>query len=316
METDFHHTVTYITARLAGFGREDAGTIARSAQYVDDAAATTPTQATADSLRPCLTGLVGHPVALLFHMVPGNGGRPAGEDPPGGFIAKTVCVADSPPVRDMIDGAIADGNRPEGLYRLGLALHVYSDTWAHQGYAAVRDPVNDVSDRREIGNCGVFPEGLEAAYDRLKKVPHISYGHRLTSVFPDIPFLSWRYVNGAGAVVECDNPTRFCDAADHMYRVMRRFLSAGGPAGLGEDQRRIIRGLFTGLRTLDKVPRHQRWLEAVRDDAFGFGAEALSYDMDDVDETLYEKAVDAHTAHMVEEVLPRYGLRVSTERRK
>ena len=51
METDFHHTVTYVTARLAGFGREDAGTIARSAQYVDDAAATTPTQVTADTLR-------------------------------------------------------------------------------------------------------------------------------------------------------------------------------------------------------------------------------------------------------------------------
>ena len=37
MQIDFHHAVTYVAARLAGFSANDAGIIAHSAQYVDDA---------------------------------------------------------------------------------------------------------------------------------------------------------------------------------------------------------------------------------------------------------------------------------------
>ena len=37
MQIDFHHTVTYVCARMAGFEHKDADIIAYSAQYVDDA---------------------------------------------------------------------------------------------------------------------------------------------------------------------------------------------------------------------------------------------------------------------------------------
>ena len=37
MQIDFHHTVTYVVARLAGFKASEAQTIAYAAQYVDDA---------------------------------------------------------------------------------------------------------------------------------------------------------------------------------------------------------------------------------------------------------------------------------------
>jgi len=37
MQIDFHHAVTYVVSRLAGFKKEDAEIIAYSAQYVDDA---------------------------------------------------------------------------------------------------------------------------------------------------------------------------------------------------------------------------------------------------------------------------------------
>jgi hypothetical protein len=36
MQIDFHHTVTYVVARLAGFAHEDASTVAYASQYVDD----------------------------------------------------------------------------------------------------------------------------------------------------------------------------------------------------------------------------------------------------------------------------------------
>jgi len=37
MQIDFHHTVTYVAARLAEFEHEEADIIAHAAQYVDDA---------------------------------------------------------------------------------------------------------------------------------------------------------------------------------------------------------------------------------------------------------------------------------------
>ena len=37
MQVDFHHGVTYVVARLAGFSASEADIIASSAQFVDDA---------------------------------------------------------------------------------------------------------------------------------------------------------------------------------------------------------------------------------------------------------------------------------------
>ena len=37
MQIDFHHTVTYVLARLAGFDKSEANITAYAAQWVDDA---------------------------------------------------------------------------------------------------------------------------------------------------------------------------------------------------------------------------------------------------------------------------------------
>lgn len=37
MHIDFHHAVTYVCARHAGYGHDEAAVIAHAAQYVDDA---------------------------------------------------------------------------------------------------------------------------------------------------------------------------------------------------------------------------------------------------------------------------------------
>lgn len=37
MQIDFHHAVTYVAARLAGFAEAEAETIAYAAQYIDAA---------------------------------------------------------------------------------------------------------------------------------------------------------------------------------------------------------------------------------------------------------------------------------------
>src|SRR5512142_1828215 len=42
MQIDFHHATTYVLARCAGFAPDEAGVIAYSAQYVDDAVSDAP----------------------------------------------------------------------------------------------------------------------------------------------------------------------------------------------------------------------------------------------------------------------------------
>ena len=124
MQIDFHHAVTYIAARLAGFPHDDADIIAYAAQYVDDATCagaikfnnraiykrTSSSHQTIDpeNFDPVEDLLVWMP----FHFLPGNGGAGAGDNPEGTFIDKLVCLPDSPVAREMVQAAIVDNKRP------------------------------------------------------------------------------------------------------------------------------------------------------------------------------------------------------------
>src|ERR1700735_4575627 len=104
MQIDFHHGVTYVTARLAGFTPAEATTIATAAQYVDDAVNSGTVSfdngamyARISSAHKMLDyrnfeALADHLVWLPFHFLPGNGGLPAGQHPEGPFVKKLVCL--------------------------------------------------------------------------------------------------------------------------------------------------------------------------------------------------------------------------------
>jgi hypothetical protein len=51
MQIDFHHAVTYLCARMAGFAAAEAEIIAYSAQYVDDATQRRPVLPAGDGAR-------------------------------------------------------------------------------------------------------------------------------------------------------------------------------------------------------------------------------------------------------------------------
>jgi hypothetical protein len=123
MQIDFHHAVTYVVARLSGFKQEKAEIIAHAAQYVDDATS---------------SGTV--------HFLPGNNDLEAGENPNGGFINKIVCSKNNPIAKEMVRQAIIEKDKPYGLHRLGITMHVYADTWAHQKFAGVLHDINEVED--------------------------------------------------------------------------------------------------------------------------------------------------------------------------
>ncbi|MGV1099796.1 DUF6765 family protein [Thiovibrio sp. JS02] len=350
MQIDFHHAVTYVAARCAGFSPEEAATVAYAAQYVDDATASGPvwfdnkamylrcSSAHASLDLRNLKNEENHLVWLPFHFLPGNGGRPAGKDPKGSFINKIICRPDSPVAAEMLASVTADQAKPYALHRLGIAMHVYADTWAHQGFAGVLHEVNEVESMKETGKSGVFKGGLKKFIGCLldDTIPPLGHGRAL--VFPDMPFLSWEYSNGQGERIVRNNADLFAAAAEAMCRAMQRYRRHGDPTsketGLPEADKKNMQTLFLDLKDEDGNTRHKAWLAEIAKGTFSFGPASISYAADGKnswkaaalgtsqempvysytpdflrsDWKLFHDALQQHRLTVSHEILPRYGI--------
>lgn len=300
MQIDFHHAVTYVVARAAGFFHIPAQTIAYAAQAVDDAVsgstivfdngAMFKRHASAHKMLDYrnLRELGNHLVWLPFHFLPGNGGLTDRRDPGGSFIEKLVCRPDSLVARDMVAACIVDQDRPYALHRLGVSMHVYADTWAHQGFAGVNHDVNrahDLSDD-EHEEHGVKERLKDFFGDIFEKAASglvgdaFPLGHGAVLSFPDRPYLQWRYKDYKGRPVERDNTATFMEAAQRMCEGMQRYRAKdpqadvpGLPAGYASAIERQLRETTDP----DGEKRHQAWLEAIAEGKFPFGRQVIDY---------------------------------------
>lgn len=351
MQIDFHHATTYVVARDAGFNHKDADTIAYAAQYVDDATSSGAVYFNNGAAFNRISSahkmldirnteeLANHYVWMPFHFLPGNGGKDAGQNPNGSFIDKIVCTPNSPIAQEMVRDAILEKDRAYGLHRLGITMHVYADTWAHQGFAGVLHEINEVEDAVETDNCGVFKKGLASVLRDMVDDAIPPLGHGRAQTFPDMPFLKWEYKNGRGNTIPRDNTTDFLTAADHMCIAMKRYI-AGNPYAevtcLSDGTREQIKNMFATTLFEDGEERHQKWLDAIRngvftvcgkidiDDYFARGsdswkADALGtshdlpvhqYKTDFLTKSwkLFHDAIQAHRFNVVYNILPKYGI--------
>lgn len=274
MQIDFHHTVTYVTARLAGFEHAQAEIVAYAAQYVDDSTSSGflrfengmryQRSATA---HPMLDGenLLNDDNALSwlpFHFLPGADTLATD------YNEKLVCRPDSSVARAMMASAIRDKERPHGLHRLGIAAHVFVDTFAHQGFVGQWHDLNTASAIRDVSG------------DALGAVPVPPVGHGLVDTYPDQPYLRWSYVNSKGEKVIRDNPTDFAKAADRLCQEFQRYQLGNPEAvvpGLGAHKESLTT-MFLKITDADENVRHKEWLAALASDHFGFGSVNLRYD--------------------------------------
>lgn len=349
MQIDFHHSVTYVAARLAGFEHKEADIIAYAAQYVDDATIGGPVffdnKAMYSRISSAhksvdlknLDDVENHLVWLPFHFLPGNGGLPAGSDPEGSFINKIVCLPDSPIAQEMVAAVILDQDKPYSLHRLGIAMHIYADTWAHQGFAGVLHEINDVENAREIGKSGVFSRSLQKFLNEFLDDALPPLGHARANVLPDMPFLTWRYDNARQNGIERDNANLFCQAADALCIAMGRYCMKDPQAavkGIGLADMQKIRNLFSELAMEDGEMRQQKWLDAIQAGAFSFGSATLEY-VEDGERSwktralgtsddqpsytyqaafltsnwkLFHDALQQHRLTILHDILPKYGI--------
>ena len=218
-------------------------------------------------------------------------------------------------------------------------MHVYADSWAHQGFAGVLHEVNDVEDAVETGNSGVFSNSLAKILRDVLDDAIPPLGHARATSFPDLPFLKWEYQNGRGATIKRDNTADFLAAAEHMCIAMRRYIKGDPDAsvpGLSSATKTKIDQLFREIKIEDGDERHAEWLDAIRTGAFtnigrvdiddymargkdSWKAQALgtSHDLpvhkyqDDFlisNWKLFHDAILSHRFHVIHDILPKYGI--------
>ena len=200
-----------------------------------------------------------------FHFLPGNGGLPAGDSPSVWFIEKLVCTPDSHVAREMLASCINDHEAPYALHRLGITMHVYADT--HQGFAGIQNTINRVNSITRVSDERVLPGGIEGFGTRLLReaIPPVGHGCALT--LPDLPFLTWEYKNGYDQPIQRDNTALFLAAADALCRAMQAYRAthpAASTVPINPADAATIKDLFTTTTSVDPLPRHQAWLQALQ----------------------------------------------------
>ncbi|MDD5299332.1 MAG: hypothetical protein PHD65_02440 [Gallionella sp.] len=284
MQIDFHHAVTYVVARMAGFTHANANIVAYSAQYVDDSIT--------DGFIEFGNGMryrrfaTAHPTKDIqnvtnnnenaqswqpFHFLPGNAGQAADADTTGiSYEDRLICLPDSPVAKAMMASVIATRNAPWGLHRLGLASHVFADTFAHQEFVGLNHSLNDVND--DIQTFSGEP---------LKRLPLPPVGHAKVDTYPDRPYLAWTYTKGNGKSVKRDNTEIFTTAATRMFEEFKRFQAGEATAvvpQIPEPDQKALAEMFSSLVTDKEKDRHDKWLEAIEAGHFSFGKAPLKYD--------------------------------------
>ncbi|MCE1196066.1 hypothetical protein LWX53_06160 [bacterium] len=209
MNIEFHYYALRYLARCAGFPESESAEIAISSQLVDEClapweiagargGAATHTEVTQNYL--FWDEGVAAGIYRPFHFIPGvrdaaSARRADGAASPG------AVTPDSPLAREVLIAAL----RTKNLARIGIALHAYADSWAHQGFSADIEPQN--------------------ALDPASPLPAV--GHLQAFGAPDDPRRRWVDPRLAEGEREVDNAGRFAGAAGMIYRFLCAFRRKG-----------------------------------------------------------------------------------------
>ncbi len=203
MNAEFHYYSIYALALEAGFSENDAGLLAGSSQYVDNAMLPYVVETAEKRVELIVTqnylfwnDEVRRDIYLPFHFIPGNE-RKACESRQDGRSNRFNVVPNGPLVKDNLIAALQTRN----LYRIGIALHSFADSWAHQNFSGLVEDWNDFGQRSS--SLGIPAAGHLHAFSSPDQISKIWNDPRLTSEKCCI-----------------DNNARFLEAARKIYRYL------------------------------------------------------------------------------------------------
>lgn len=294
MQIDFHYYAIYVIARLAGFKNTEANIIATSSQMVDDATDFhTIFFSNGEKYRLTCSAhkaldyrnfeeLSNSSVWIPFHFLPGNIVSP-GMEP----NSKLICRQNSEIAQMMVKECIRLCNEPNSLYRLGITLHVFADTWAHQGFSGIQSNHNRVTylhnDALSKNLINRMKQFFEDKFDTelctfIDEILPLGHGAALS--FPDLPYLEWRYKTIEDEIVKRNNSDIFVDAVKNIYFVMRSYqdnnyaVKYDSPYPLELTK---FKALFTYIDDEIKEIRCNKWRKEIKAGTFSFGVEDIEY---------------------------------------
>jgi hypothetical protein len=207
MNIEFHYYAIHFLCKSAGFDENDALTVAISSQLVDDCVAPWELVGGGRSRRTQVTqnyqfwdAKVAEDIYRPFHFIPGDKNL-ASQRRNDGRAGNFPVTEDSALAKEILVAALKSGN----LYRIGIAVHAYADTWAHQNFSGDSEPEN--------------------ALDRDSPLP--AAGHLQAFRNPDDPVKSWRDGRLRPEYSSITNADRFTRAATMIHRYLRTYKKRG-----------------------------------------------------------------------------------------
>lgn len=346
MQIDMHYYGTYVLARAAGLDREFATRVATAAQLVDDY--------DKNMSEPLADGsmLLVHPSAhgmfspknhddvdqrfvwVPFHFLPGGIGD--------SLFAQLDCREDSLVAGKMLDNTLTYADRNFFAELVGVAAHVYADTWSHAGFSGIRNERNRISAESIKFDPDLSHSARQRIEDKLEQARTnfeanaadiTGLGHAGVAECPDRPFLKWSYEwedpQEREQRVVRDNPALFLNACEGLFTYFQRVaavLRQGGAQPFAS-----IQGAIAGILAHDgdKDSRAEQWIAAAGlgtpflaqgEDLPDYMGGALVSGFSEVQDTSamqqhplfhFLLAVEAHRTYVLRDLLPSHGLLVA-----
>jgi hypothetical protein len=221
MNAEFHYYAIYFLCLRAGMDRERCSDIAFASQYVDNAIVPYEVDDGDFRYRTEVTQnyifwdeATLREIYLPFHFIPGELEKARSERVDGAASRWTV-TPDSPLSKELLVAALRSGDD----FRVGIALHSYADTWAHQHFSG------------RIEECNVV--------DPSSPLP--AAGHLQALRSPDDAGGIWQDRRLRLGLSRVDNCARFLAAARKIYRYLRASMRLGFEEGdLVSDELRSV----------------------------------------------------------------------------
>ena len=246
MDIEFHYYITYLIALRGGFTSDEAYVIAYSSQYVDDNTRQYKiNQGTADAYTNYIsqTSDITKPekdlmrIYPIFHFMPGDKQEIEcdGALRRDGKFHVLNTIPDNCNARASLKAAFES----KDLYRIGIATHMFADTFAHQNFVGYYESFNSMKGLLE------------------KAIPDV--GHADAKHNPDWPALKWedkRLIRGHASV---DNKERFLAAAERILEEYCRFRDLSCEASVLEQKKKALREeIDKAIGDHDESNREQR----------------------------------------------------------
>jgi dTDP-D-glucose 4,6-dehydratase len=294
MDKDFHFGTIYVLSRWSGFNSYNSLVIASASQFVDDNTdnVSMGRRASGHELWENMAhAKENNNIWVPFHFLPGLD-----------TTNPLICKKNSDLAQNMMDDLPeVKVNDSVSMFRLGIALHVYADTWAQQEFSGNISPCNNINN--------VFPplQQIEKSADNVNPIP---LGHMEAYHYPDRPYLNWKctpqFPEGR------NNYDEFIDASRKIYSFLTKIYSeTNSSSEVTGEQESTLLTTFKSICDENIEKRTSDWVNYIhtnkfkfvdfpgKDDTTGIDDTKIKYDMgfisdDDEFSLQFYSALEAH----------------------